>query len=129
MSRTIDNAYESIKSYLPEDAKSVIDNQVKRIEKEIDVDLENFREDFIKQIKETVDEIEQETERSIKEFNNELSSITDKMKQEVSGNSELNSAIQNLSGKLDQYDAVAKKLASTTRTAIKVAANSAGLPI
>lgn len=129
MSRTIDNAYESIKSYLPEDAKSVIDNQRKRIEKDIDIELENFQEEFSKKIKQAVVEIELETERTIKKFNGELSAITNKMRQEVSDNAELNSAVQVLSGQLDQYDAVVTKLAAATKKAIKVAANTAGLPI
>jgi hypothetical protein len=129
MSRTIDNAYESIKSYLPEDAKSVIDNQRKRIEKDIDIELENFQEEFSNKIKQVVVEIELETERTIKKFNGELSAITNKMRQEVSDNAELNSAVQVLSGQLDQYDAVVTKLAAATKKAIKVAANTAGLPI
>jgi hypothetical protein len=67
--------------------------------------------------------------RSINEFNRDLSTTTNRMKQEVSGNAALDSAVEKLTGKLDQYDAVVKKMATATRTAIKVAAKSAGLPI
>ncbi len=87
----------------------VIDNQRKRIDKEFYIELESFREDFIKQIKQAVTEFEQETERTVTEFSREINSLTDKMKQEVTDNSELNSTVQELSGKLDKYDAVVKK--------------------
>ena len=93
------------------------------------MELESFREEFTAEIKQAVTEFEQDMESTITEFTTQLRGLSDEMKREVSDDATLNAAVQALSGKLDQYDAAVKKLAAATRTGLKVAANSAGLPV
>lgn len=105
MSKTIENAYQSLQQYLPDDAKRVLAQESQRIQKVMDDELEKFKTEMNAHISHKVEEmtfdIQQEFTATREQINQQLADIKKGMAPQ---NDELDSLVTALTLKLDSYD-------------------------
>ncbi len=130
MSDIINNAYESIKGYVLEDANAVIESERQRITHEIDKAFEEIRAEFAAKIETAVASLEKEINDEVDDFDKEINAFFEAHKERIErGDGDFKEKVIALKEKLNKYENAGKKLGEAMREGIGLAAKGAGIPV
>ena len=128
--RVIERAYESIRGYVPEDAKQVLSDQVEAVEKYVDTELEKFAEELSQYIGEEVSKEMAKLEQSFSTTSENIQKQLDIIAADVtSGDDELAAAVNRLREEQAKINAKFEGAGEIIRKSVVNAARSAGLPL
>jgi hypothetical protein len=119
--------YDAIRSYVPEDAKRVLDEQVPVIRQKISEEIDAFAESLSADIKKTLDDSAKEQTEALRvlraTFATEVAAIS------AHHDPALKNAAKALNDAIDSYQAKFASLGATARTAVAGVAKAYGLPL
>ena len=128
--RVIERAYESIRGYMPEDAREILNEQIPRIEQFIDDELTKFGVELSEFIGAEVDRLLQEAQESAHRSHNELIAAIGEIRADVAANDAvLERAVARLERSLDDYERRFEALGEGVRRSVILAARAAGVPV
>lgn len=127
--RVIERAYDSIREYVPEDARRILDSQTPKIEKFIDDELDKFGAELTEWISAEIEKVVEEQRVFFEQDRETLKRIIEELRHDVATNDEtLNEAVVKLEAQLDKYEERAQQLGKNVREKVSVAVKSTGLP-
>ena len=127
--RVIERAYDSIREYVPEDARRILDSQTPKIEKFIDDELDKFGAELTEWISAEIEKVVEEQRVFFEQDRETLKQIIEELRHDVATNDEtLNEAVVKLEAQLDNYEERAQQLGKNVREKVSVALKSTGLP-
>ena len=127
--RVIERAYDSIREYVPEDARRILDSQAPKIEKFIDDELDKFGAELTEWISAEVEKVVEEQRVFFEQDREALKQIIEELRHDVATNDEtLNEVVVKLEAQLDKYEERAQQLGKNVREKVSVAVKSTGLP-
>lgn len=127
--RVIERAYDSIREYVPEDARRILDSQAPKIEKFIDDELDKFGAELTEWISAEVEKVVEEQRVFFEQDREALKQIIEELRHDVATNDEtLNEVVVKLEAQLDKYEERARQLGKNVREKVSVAVKSTGLP-
>lgn len=124
-----EESYDSLRPYLPEDAKSILEKELPRIRKQIDGEIEDFAKSFGDYIKTEVTKVSQEIEKETKEAQVRLDKILVEIGAAAAGGAALGVQAKKLQDEVEAYKQKWENMGKTTRKAILTAAKATGIPI
>ena len=125
--RVIERAYESIRGYMPEDARQILNDQIPRIEQFIDDELTKFGVELSEFIGAEVDRLLLDSQESAHRSHNELIAAIGEIRADVAANDAvLERAVARLERSLDDYERRFEALGEGVRRAVILAARAAG---
>lgn len=128
--RVIERAYESIRGYMPEDAREILNQQIPRIEQFIDDELTKFGVELSEFIGAEVDRLLLDAQESAHRSHNELIAAIGEIRADVAANDAvLERAVARLERSLDDYERRFEELGEGVRRAVILAARAAGIPV
>lgn len=128
--RVIERAYESIRGYMPEDAREILNEQIPRIEQFIDDELTKFGVELSEFIGAEVDRLLLDSQESAHRSHNELIAAIGEIRADVAANDAvLERAVARLERSLDDYERRFEALGEGVRRAVILAARAAGIPV
>jgi hypothetical protein len=105
MSNTIENAYQSLKQYLPDDAKRVLTQESKRVQKVMDDELEKFKDEMNAHIAFEVEKVTTDMQQELNSTRDEINQQLAVLKSDMAPqNDELETLVTALTLKLESYD-------------------------
>ena len=129
VNRVIERAYDSIREYVPEDARRILDSQTPKIEKFIDDELDKFGAELTEWISAEIEKVVEEQRVFFEQDRETLKQIIEELRHDVATNDEtLNEAVVKLEAQLDNYEERAQQLGKNVREKVSVALKSTGLP-
>lgn len=127
--RVIERAYDSIREYVPEDARRILDSQAPKIEKFIDDELDKFGAELTEWISAEIEKVVEEQRVFFEQDREALKQIIEELRHDVATNDEtLNEVVVKLEAQLDKYEERAQQLGKNVREKVSVAVKSTGLP-
>lgn len=128
--RVIERAYESIRGYLPEDAKAVLSEQVPEIERFIDDELAKFGGELAEYIAAEVGRLLEVSQREALRSHNEVIAAVGELRADVAANDvALERAVARLERSLDDYEHGYREMGENVRRTVIAAVRAAGIPL
>ena len=128
--RVIERAYESIRGYLPEDAKAVLGEQVPQIEQFIDEELAKFGSELAEYIAAEVAQLLEAAQRDALRSHNDVVAAMGELRAEVVANdTALERAVAKLERSLDDYEHGYRAMGESVRQVVIAAMRAAGIPV
>ncbi len=128
--RVIDRAYESIRGYVPEDVKQVLSDQIPKIEKFVDDELEKFGEELSSHIQAEIDALIQKTEAEASQAQANMKTAVEAIRADIAANDhDLEAAVNQLETSLNEYEDRFRNIGEGIRKAALTAVKSTGIPI
>jgi hypothetical protein len=118
--------YDAIRSYVPEDAKRVLDEQVPVIRQKISEEIDAFTESLSADIKKSLEESAEEQAQSLRDLR---ATFTPYLADLSAGSPEMKEAAKALHEALDSYESKFKSAGNTARNAINGVAKAYGIPL
>jgi hypothetical protein len=128
--RVIERAYESIRSYLPEDAKAVLSEQVPQVEGFIDEELSKFGEELAEYIASEVSQLVDASQReAVRSHNEVVAAVGELRARVVAEDASLEAAVEKLERSLDEYEHGYRVMGESVRQSVVAAIRAAGIPL
>lgn len=122
-------SYDSLRPYLPEGAKAILEKEIPRIRKQIDGEIDDFVKQLSQYIKQQVEAASKEVEEESKLSSKRLDTILIELRKDGLDTSKLSSAATELQKEIENYRTKWQKLGETVQRAALTAAKAAGVPI
>jgi len=119
-------SYDSLRPYLPEDAKAILEKEIPRIRKQIDVEIDEFVKGLGSYIKLQAEAASKEIESEAKDSGVRMDKIISDLKAIGCDHAKLAGDLQR---ELDAYKAKWQKFGEAIQKAALTAAKAAGVPI
>ena len=117
-SQIIEQAYASIKQYVPDDAAQVLNRESKRVSKVMDDELAKFKKELNAHIAFKVEELTKEITEEMSTTRGEIKKALEDLQGDLAKNDKLTPAVEALQKKLDSYDNAFASLGKKAREAI-----------
>lgn len=117
-SQIIEQAYASIKQYVPDDAAQVLNRESKRVSKVVDDELAKFKKEMNAHIAFKVEELTKEITEEMSTTRGEIKKALEDLQGDLAKNDKLTPAVEALQKKLDSYDSAFASLGKKAREAI-----------
>lgn len=128
--RVIERAYESIRSYLPEDAKAVLSEQVPQVEGFIDEELSKFGEELAEYIASEVSQLVDASQReAVRSHNEVVAAVGELRARVVAEDAALEAAVAKLERSLEEYEHGYRVMGESVRQSVVAAIRAAGIPL
>ncbi|MGC4071588.1 MAG: hypothetical protein QM760_03590 [Nibricoccus sp.] len=121
--------YDAIRSYVPEEAKRVLDEQVPVIRQKVAEEIDAFAAGLTGDIKKVLDETTVEQVKALSEHRGSLTAQMQILAQAGAGNPAIQNAVDSLRESLDAYEEKFKALGSAARKTVNGVAAAYGLPL
>lgn len=122
-------SYDSLRPYLPEDAKAILEKEIPRIRKQIDGEIDDFVKGLGTYIKSQVEAASKEIEGEAKKTSDRIAKILADLNANGGNATKLAAATTELQKELDDYKAKWQKLGETVQKCALTAVRAAGVPI
>ena len=117
-SQIIEQAYASIKQYVPDDAAQVLNRESKRVSKVMDDELAKFKKEMNAHIAFKVEELTKEITEEMSTTRGEIKKALEDLQGDLAKNDKLTPAVEALKKKLDSYDSAFASLGKKAREAV-----------
>lgn len=124
-----EESYDTLRPFLPEDAKRVLEKEIPRIRKQIDGEIDDFVNALSEQIQKEAAQMAKEIEEESTKSTEALGAILSKLNANAADSKVLIASAEALKAEVTAYKNKWESMGKNVQKAVLLAAKSVGLPV
>lgn len=127
-----DKYYNSVRPYMPQDAKRILDEQIPVIKQQVSAEIEAFGKSYAESVTTEVARLVAEIEKDLSASTESLKATTDELLKESGDSAKLKEEVEKLKKAVEAHEEQVRGWGETLNASLKIAAKTAaasvGLP-